>query len=400
MTVGQARLPPLLPYLKEIRVLVNHTTNFSDAFLAISSTVELIEFSQPVVAASAFLTPFITTVLQRCSSIREFIIQGHTLIDLRFASHFKSLRRLDLKLTNTHLTPQFFADLGGLGDLNKISIHVGASMPAPGDPSNLLLSKKNFKSLRHLDVLGSIRLVSRLLGFMNLRNLTSFRLLEEANDNGNAKPYWNQCFQHISVSNKLKELEIVQHARNGIFEAKWMSSLSNLRRLESLIIRNASCRISEGDIPSLLRSYPLLKTLILPESWRTAEHAEPNNIIPIHSLVDVVTLCPLLEEIRIPISGTFYLAQAKIEQTLESRTFKMNKGLQRHSESLRKLALSSQFGALQNEDVALLARVIYRMYPNLESLEGTGRHRDRECWPHVWVVYKAIQSEVRTSKAA
>lgn len=415
--ISQARSAPLLPSLKEIRLRANHSDNFSDAFLVTGPHLKLVECTQPVVATPKFLIPFLFTALQCSPALQEFIIQGNTQVDLRFVSRFKGLRRLDLKLTQNHLTPEFFNILGCLEHLNEISIHAGlfslTHIPPPLRTDQHLPcldppASPMFKALRSLDVSGSLKIISVVLLHITLDNLISIRIQEESNGVSNTELEWKFCCRRlISSRNCLKKLEVLRYPR-AVLQVKWMKPLFRLTRLESLIIRNGSFWASEDDISTLLRSYPSLKTLILPESWYNDLNLESSDVwsllsnsqprlavANVRSLINISNLCPLLEELRLPIGGGFKSARIQIKEALASQTVKCKKSSKRHP--LRTLGLNSSFEALQNEDVASLARLIFRTYPNLEIFEGTGPNRGGECWSNVWVVYKAIQSEVRFS---
>ncbi|KAF9531248.1 hypothetical protein CPB83DRAFT_849635 [Crepidotus variabilis] len=402
MMLSRARSSPILPALKELRLLDNHPGNLSDAFLSMGPNVEVLEFGETIVTNTEFLTPFILTALQQSSVINEFRLRGSHTIDLRFVSKFSSLRRLELKLTNTHLTPQFFTALGHLDDLSDIQIHVGAPLPtaapvtlrkeASGLSSSRRSRKHKFRSLKSFSATGSISLLSRLLEFVELRNVTSFRIQEEANSTGIAESHWNQCFQSLSTSTQLEELEIVQFQQTNSYagvclEARWMTPLCSLSHLKTLAVKNASFGSSDTDISTLISSFPLLKTLILPEIC----HASNGSFMSTDSLINIANGCPLLEELRIPIGEKFL--SARILGAFQNQLIDSLK------RPLRTLTISTSFGRLPNPDVVLLAQLVFRTFSYLHTLEGSGPNAANESWPQVREIYQAIQAEVKTFRA-
>ena len=392
-----------LPSLKRIWIPGSFSVDLPAIFVTLSDNIKYVEDNSLSDETIEFTRTFLSLLGKRSPYIHHLVLRGGRSIDPSYILAFKSLQRLELRLANTFLSSNFIEDLGDLGDLVGLVLHVGpTTLTTP--PTSLLgptsLPKtsprhfpRKFCYLKDLELIGTISAVSRFLGFTYLTRLTSLTIKEEPEPTDiQAERFWIESFGRLQVSPYFESVEIQQSAQRRWGHPDYslsihsISPLLRLRTLKHLKIEGGSFCATDDGIFETLKSLPNLIRLSLPEEWHTS-------CPTIAALAYISSNNPKLNELKIPLAGD-------IEHSCSIMSDSIDRTAHEHYNSqLRHLHLATRFGPLSLKQMVVLGKFLNRSFPLLNKLEGYGAYSASESWDQVHEVQTALQAEAKFHNA-
>ncbi|KAF9531247.1 hypothetical protein CPB83DRAFT_849634, partial [Crepidotus variabilis] len=385
------RPEPLLMGLKELYVI--GSLGASDVVLALSPNIKSIFLGGCDRTIRSLLSSFLTS----CPRIRT--LSWETQAQLPTNPHditkFKDLQNLSLILPGTYLSSSFMIELGNLEGLQKLTIDVGASDPSKisssprrGPPmASYPVAAHKFANLRTLHFLGSIERIQHLLSFMELKSLTYFLITEHRPNVNGTESYWYQCFERLAFSSHLEAIEIEQYRRPRLSEidknhiaGSWIKPLCSLTGLHTFIVKDGFIRISTAELSAIASAFPMLRVLKLPSP-------EESDSFSWESIAMLADHWPQLHTLQITWGGKFK-ASAISAECVQKLKFR------RHRLQCLRIATGFADSDLPHQNVVLLARFLYRFFPDLQKLEGLGSPTTMKAWSDVFDCYKALQTDI------
>jgi len=387
-----------LPALKEIRIADRSSVDLSAIFVTLSDKIQYVEDNSVSEETIEFTRTFLSLLVKKSPYIHHLVLRGGCSIDPSYILAFKSLRRLELSLTNTFLSSEFLEEMGNMGDLVGLVLHVGPTTPSLLSRRSLqkrLLPRfpRKFCYLKDLELIGTISAVSRFLGFTYLTRLTSLTIKEEPEPTDiQAERFWIESFGRLQVSPYFESVEIQQSAQRRWGHPDYslsihsISPLLRLRTLKHLKIEGGSFCATDDGIFETLKSLPNLIRLSLPEEWHTS-------CPTIAALAYISSNNPKLNELKIPLAGD-------IEHSCSIMSDSIDRTAHEHYNSqLRHLHLATRFGPLSLKQMVVLGKFLNRSFPLLNKLEGYGAYSASESWDQVHEVQTALQAEAKFHNA-
>ena len=393
----------LLPALREIRIPSGTSLiDLPSIFVTLSDNIKYVEDNSinDAIPNTEFTQPFLSLLGQKSPGIHHLVLRGGRFIDPNYILLFKSLHRLELRLANTFLSSKFIEELGNLGDLVGLVLHVGPPIP-PSTPPNVLRpqplpkmsrSLHKFCYLKDLELIGAITAISRFLEFTYLRKLVSLTIREEQESrNIQTESFWVDSFSKLEVSSFIQSVEIQQTAQRSWGHPGYslsitsISPLLHLRTLKDLKIEGGAFCATDTGIFNISNSLPDLTRLSLPPDWYTS-------CPTIMALVHISLHSQQLNELKIPLSGDMQNSCSVISDSIDRLA-------REHCHALRHLGLATRFGQLTPKQMVAFAQFLHRSFPLLRKLEGYGANSASESWVQVHEIQLALQAEAKFQNA-
>ena len=167
-----------------------------------------------------FSQTFLLLLGKRSPDIHHLVLRGwrRRAVDLSYILAFRSLQRLEMAIDKTILSPEFIKEMGNLGDLVGLVLHVGRAtvitLPSVLIPRSLpktQCSPREFCHLKDLKLTGTISAISSFLEFTCLTNLVSLMITQEKESiDIQIERCWIESFCRLDVSSFIESIEIVQ----------------------------------------------------------------------------------------------------------------------------------------------------------------------------------------------
>ena len=385
-----------LPSLKRIWIPGSFSVDLPAIFVTLSDNIKYVEDNSLNDETIEFTRTFLSLLGKRSPYIHHLVLRGGRSIDPSYILAFKSLQRLELRLANTFLSSNFIEDLGDLGDLVGLVLHVGpTTLSTP--PTSLLgptsLPKtsprhfpRKFCYLKDLELIGTVSAVSRFLEFTYLTKLVALMIQEQPEPtNIQTERFWIESFNKLKVSSYLESVGIQQSAQRRWGHPGYslsihsISPLLHLGTLKRLNIEGGSFCATDAGIFEISNSFPNLTGLSLPAEWYTSSPT-------IASVVSLSLNNPKLNELKIPLIGN-------ITQSCSIMSDSIDQLVREHCHSLQHLRLATRFGQLTPKQMIAFAQFLHRSFPLLSKLEGYGAYSASESWVHVHEFQLALQAE-------
>jgi hypothetical protein len=361
LRIRTMRDSPLLPGLKKIYIpdyFPSHALDFSSAlFLASESTLNMVQLDLSAISDRQFFVPFLSSLYIKSPGLSHLALRGVVLnlpvsASVESICRFTELQSLEIRLRNSHFHPKILRKLGQLPHLLDLIIDagdVGTSIQPQTNPISISNSQ-----LRHLQILGTIISINRILNELNgLTNLSALKI-DEVWD-GFLNSSWGSSFEVISTFSAVEDIEITQDVLNRprgqhMLSASSLAPLSRLDNLKSFVINfNTAISDSDDDFRLLAGGLPKLKKFVFP--GRT-----------LACLYHLSRECPDLREVKIALSFN-------ISDNLNAIKNLPHPIVRNHRHPLEKLYIDSEFCQLQPIHLVQVARFLDLIFPNLSTLE-------------------------------
>jgi len=353
---------PLLPSLKEI-YMPDQNNSVDLALvkpLASGTSLNNLSLNDRATSDADFFIPFLTLLATKSPQLLSLALSGTGDVALAPVFCFKNLQQLEIKLSRTYLCSQTLGRLGSLDNLLDLKLDASASDSSPGDHALLPTPLPPcYGMLRSFHIIGSPSSIARVVNYIRLPSLANLVIDElPGNTNAHPKPFWVSCFQQLSRSQAIEQVEINQCERwelDHSLSISWLDPLLDLKNMKSLVINGSSLSGSDQDICRLAHSFHKLQKLGLPPN----DHSQRRTLacLPYFS-----QKCPDLQEIKIAVSLDIMdnlLAIRALPDTICGNGQHPLKGLH----------ITSEFGDINIIDTIKVAQFLDLYFPNLFILE-------------------------------
>lgn len=352
----------LLPSLKEIYMPDwNNSVNLALVKpLASGTSFNSLSLNDRAISDPDFFIPFLTLLATKSPQLHSLALNGTGDASLEPVFRFSNLRRLEIRLSRTYLCPQTFRRLGSLENLLDLTVDVSASGPSPSLHTLLPIPLPSYYGmLRKLHIIGAPSSISGVLNYIRLPCLTNL-VIDELSGNTivDPKPFWVSCFQQLSLSQAIEDMEINQCERwnpNHSLSNSWLDPLLDLKNMKSLVINGSSLSGSDQDFCRLAHSFHKLQKLILPPKHHS--HGRTLACLPYFSQE-----CPDLQEIKISVSHDILENLHAIQELPDTHC-------RNPQHPLKGLHINSEFGEIQMVHSIQVAQFLNLYFPNLLILE-------------------------------